>query len=102
MPILIRSSLSDRQQKGRQTTDAHTITVSIIFLFAVIIMVNVFNFLLHIIIMFHELYIYCKVIFIIHTIYCNFDTKNYLTILYFLACPRVLEIIEPALIVASS
>jgi hypothetical protein len=27
------------------------------------------------IIIFYELYIYCKVIFIIHTIYSNFDIK---------------------------
>jgi hypothetical protein len=25
----------------------------------------------------YSLQIYCKVIFVIHTIYCNFDVKNY-------------------------
>ena len=45
---------------------------SFMFLFEVIIIVIFY----YIIVMFYEPYIDCKVIFIIHTIYYNFDTKN--------------------------
>jgi hypothetical protein len=48
--------------------------------------------------MFYELYIYCKVIFIICTIYTVILTlKISLTDPYLLACPKALKIIEPAL-----
>jgi hypothetical protein len=49
-------------------------------------------------VMFYELYIYCKVIFIICTIYTVIlILKISLTGLYHLACPMALKIIEPAL-----
>jgi Na+/H+ antiporter NhaB len=51
--------------------------------------------------MFYELYIYCKVIFIICTIYIVILILKFcLTGPYLLACPRALKIIEPALSVS--
>lgn len=47
--------------------------------------------------MFYELYIYCKIIFIIHSIYSNFDIKVSCTSPYLLTCPRAFKIIELAL-----
>jgi len=44
----------------------------------------------------YELYIYCKVIFIIHIVHCNLILKISADP-YLLACPRTLKTIEPAL-----
>ena len=42
-------------------------------------------------------YIYCKVIFIIHAIYCNFNTKNWFNRLLSFSYPRNFETTESAL-----